>query len=98
MCARRSPGSIAAWRAACDTGDRTIYLAEVLDAATLRDQRPLNLQRLLQIAPPEKRAVLREQMTADAASDAEAITRWRVTSVMRETLEWPLQALLLFER
>ena len=60
-----------------DTGDRTIYLAEVTDVAIVRDQRPLNLQRLLQIAPPEKRAILREQMTADAARDAEAITEWR---------------------
>jgi flavin reductase (DIM6/NTAB) family NADH-FMN oxidoreductase RutF len=60
-----------------DTGDRTIFLAEVADAAILREQKPLNLQRLLQIAPPEKRAILREQMTADAVRDAEAITEWR---------------------
>jgi flavin reductase (DIM6/NTAB) family NADH-FMN oxidoreductase RutF len=62
-----------------DTGDRTIYLAQVADAAIVRDQRPLNLQRLLQIAPPEKRAVLRQQMDADAVSDADAIMRWRTT-------------------
>jgi flavin reductase (DIM6/NTAB) family NADH-FMN oxidoreductase RutF len=60
-----------------DTGDRTIFLAAVVDAAILRDQRPLNLQRLLQIAPDEKRAILCEQMTADAARDVEAITEWR---------------------
>lgn len=60
-----------------ETGDRTIYLAEVADAALVRDQRPLNLQRLLQIAPPDKLGILRQQIAADAARDAEAITQWR---------------------
>jgi flavin reductase (DIM6/NTAB) family NADH-FMN oxidoreductase RutF len=60
-----------------DTGDRTIFLAEVVGSAILRDARPLNLQRLLKIAPKDTLNVLREQMDADAAKDAQAIARWR---------------------
>jgi len=60
-----------------DTGDRTIYLAEVIEAAILRDARPLNLQRLLKLAPPEKRELLRTQLAADASHDAVAIAHWR---------------------
>jgi flavin reductase (DIM6/NTAB) family NADH-FMN oxidoreductase RutF len=60
-----------------DTGDRTIYLAEVIEAAILRDARPLNLQRLLKLAPPEKRELLRTQLAADASHDAVAIANWR---------------------
>jgi flavin reductase (DIM6/NTAB) family NADH-FMN oxidoreductase RutF len=62
-----------------DTGDRTIYLAEVIETALLRDTRPLNLQRLLQLAPQDKRELLRAQLTADAARDAVAIAAWRKT-------------------
>lgn len=60
-----------------DIGDRVIYLAEVVAAAILRQERPLNLQRLLKIAPPEQLELLRTQMDADAAKDAEKIARWR---------------------
>jgi hypothetical protein len=35
------------------------------------------LQRLLKTAPPEKLALLRAQMVADAARDSEEIARWR---------------------
>jgi flavin reductase (DIM6/NTAB) family NADH-FMN oxidoreductase RutF len=62
-----------------DTGDRTIYLAEVVEAGVLRDARPLNLQRLLKLAPPDKRDLLRTQLAADALHDAAAIARWRET-------------------
>jgi flavin reductase (DIM6/NTAB) family NADH-FMN oxidoreductase RutF len=60
-----------------DTGDRTIYLGEVCDGHSRSAAHPLTLQELLAAASPEQRATLREQMTADAARDAEAITRWR---------------------
>ena len=60
-----------------DTGDRTIYLAEVIEAALLREKRPLGLQRLLKTAPQDKLALLRSQMAADAAHDAGEIASWR---------------------
>jgi flavin reductase (DIM6/NTAB) family NADH-FMN oxidoreductase RutF len=62
-----------------DTGDRTLYLAEVVDGAVHRDGRPLSLQRLLERAPKEKLELLRTQMAADAARDADEIARWRET-------------------
>jgi chromosome segregation and condensation protein ScpB len=60
-----------------DTGDRTIYLAEVIEAVLLREKRPLGLQRLLKTAPQDKLALLRSQMAADAAHDAGEIASWR---------------------
>src|SRR5579862_1162169 len=39
-----------------DTGDRTLYLAEVLDGEERPNRQPLTLQRLLQIAPADKRS------------------------------------------
>jgi flavin reductase (DIM6/NTAB) family NADH-FMN oxidoreductase RutF len=60
-----------------DIGDRMVYLAQVVDANLLRDQSPLSLRRLIEIAPSDKLSTLRTQMAADAARDAEAITRWR---------------------
>lgn len=60
-----------------DTGDRTIYLAEVVEAAVLREATPLSLQRLLTLAPAGKRELLRTQIAADADRDADAIARWR---------------------
>jgi flavin reductase (DIM6/NTAB) family NADH-FMN oxidoreductase RutF len=60
-----------------DTGDRTIYLAAIVDSAVNHNEKPLTLQRLLKIAPPDKLAMLRDQMTADAERDAQEIARWR---------------------
>ena len=40
-------------RTSMDTGDRTIYLAEVLDSRLEKATQPLTLKRLLQLAPPE---------------------------------------------
>ncbi len=60
-----------------DTGDRTVFLAEVLACDSKNDSRPMMLHKLLSLAPPEHKQTLREQMTADAALDAEAIQRWR---------------------
>ncbi len=50
-----------------DTGDRTIYLGEVSEGHSKSAARPLTLQKLLAIAPPEIKATLREQLAADAA-------------------------------
>jgi flavin reductase (DIM6/NTAB) family NADH-FMN oxidoreductase RutF len=62
-----------------DTGDRTVYLGEVCAGDCKSDARPLRLQKLLAIASPEDKMILREQMAADAARDAEAIKRWRAS-------------------
>jgi flavin reductase (DIM6/NTAB) family NADH-FMN oxidoreductase RutF len=60
-----------------DTGDRTVYLGEVCAGESRSEARPLTIQTLLATASPENKRTLNEQMTADAARDAEAIARWR---------------------
>jgi flavin reductase (DIM6/NTAB) family NADH-FMN oxidoreductase RutF len=60
-----------------DTGDRTVYLAEVLDAKA-PDPRPiLTLSRMIERAPAERRGELQEQLLRDGAVDAAAIMAWR---------------------
>jgi flavin reductase (DIM6/NTAB) family NADH-FMN oxidoreductase RutF len=60
-----------------DSGDRTVYLAEVVAGAAVRPGPVLTRQRLLQLAPPERLRQLKEGMVRDAAADAEAIRAWR---------------------
>ncbi len=60
-----------------DTGDRTIYVAEVLAAKRLTDEPPLSLHRMIQLAPPDKLGALRELRERDCAIDAAAIHAWR---------------------
>jgi flavin reductase (DIM6/NTAB) family NADH-FMN oxidoreductase RutF len=60
-----------------DTGDRTIFLGEVVDGESKSDAAPLTLQKLLACASAAKKRTLKEQIAADAASDSEAIQRWR---------------------
>ena len=60
-----------------DTGDRTVYLAEVVAGAGLRAGAPLSFQRLLALAPLEKKTLLKEALVRDAAVDAAAILEWR---------------------
>jgi flavin reductase (DIM6/NTAB) family NADH-FMN oxidoreductase RutF len=60
-----------------DTGDRTVYLAEVVDARLSRPGQPLTVKRLLQLAPPEELRELKEQVARDSAVDAAAIRAWR---------------------
>jgi flavin reductase (DIM6/NTAB) family NADH-FMN oxidoreductase RutF len=60
-----------------DTGARTVYLAEVLEAQE-PDARPiLTLSRLRQLIPDDRRQELQAQMARDIGVEAEAITRWR---------------------
>ena len=60
-----------------DSGDRTLFLAEVVDG-TLTDQEPLlTMQRFLQLAPADKLQQLKAALLRDAAVDAAAITAWR---------------------
>jgi flavin reductase (DIM6/NTAB) family NADH-FMN oxidoreductase RutF len=60
-----------------DTGDRTIFLAEVLEAALVRSEPPLTTRRMLELAPGEKMALLKQQLAHDADLDAAAIRAWR---------------------
>lgn len=60
-----------------DTGDRTIYLAEVVAAQLSGAEAPLTAKRMLELAPAEKRKELQEQVARDSAIDALAIKDWR---------------------
>jgi flavin reductase (DIM6/NTAB) family NADH-FMN oxidoreductase RutF len=59
------------------TGDRTIYLAEVVAGGMQRQEAPLTMSRLLQRAAPEKLNQLKKQLERDAGIDAEAIRDWK---------------------
>jgi flavin reductase (DIM6/NTAB) family NADH-FMN oxidoreductase RutF len=65
--------------ASLDTGDRTIYLAEVLAGKLEKQTPPLTIQRLLELAPPERLQELRDGMKRDASIDARAIQAWRTS-------------------
>jgi flavin reductase (DIM6/NTAB) family NADH-FMN oxidoreductase RutF len=60
-----------------DTGDRTVYLAAVVEGAVLRPGTVLTMRRVLELAPPEQLQKLKEGLQRDAVLDAEAIQRWR---------------------
>ena len=60
-----------------DSGDRTIYLAEVVAGELLRGDSPLTNQRLFELAPADKQQIMREQYDDDARLDALAIQQWR---------------------
>jgi flavin reductase (DIM6/NTAB) family NADH-FMN oxidoreductase RutF len=60
-----------------DGGDRTIYLAGVVDGRLQRTDPPLTIRRFFDIAPPDKQQVMSEQYDHDARLDAAAIQRWR---------------------
>jgi flavin reductase (DIM6/NTAB) family NADH-FMN oxidoreductase RutF len=60
-----------------ETGDRTVYVAEVLDGDLARQATPLTMKRMLELAPTEKKQALREQLAHDTAVDAAAIRAWR---------------------
>jgi flavin reductase (DIM6/NTAB) family NADH-FMN oxidoreductase RutF len=63
--------------ATLDTGDRTLFLAEVVDGRRERAAPPLTMRRLIQLAPPERLRDLKDGLVRDAAVDAEAIREWR---------------------
>jgi flavin reductase (DIM6/NTAB) family NADH-FMN oxidoreductase RutF len=60
-----------------DSGDRTIYLAAVVDGRLERSGSPLTNNRFFAIAPPDRRKVMDEQYLQDARLDAAAIQHWR---------------------
>ncbi len=60
-----------------DSGDRSIYLAAVVDGRLQRTGVPLTARRFFQIAPPDKRKIMDEQHDHDSRLDALAIQEWR---------------------
>jgi flavin reductase (DIM6/NTAB) family NADH-FMN oxidoreductase RutF len=60
-----------------DTGDRTVYLGQVVQAELRRAAPPLTLKRLFQLAPPDKLEQEQELRRRDAAIDGAAIRAWR---------------------
>lgn len=68
-----------------DTGDRTLYLADVLDSRADLPAKPLTVKRVLQLATPDQRQELKRQRDEDAAIDAEAIRGWHRERPARNT-------------
>jgi flavin reductase (DIM6/NTAB) family NADH-FMN oxidoreductase RutF len=60
-----------------DTGDRTVYLAEVLDARLARDVTPLTIKRLLELAPADMLHETKQALERDMEVDRAAILEWR---------------------
>jgi flavin reductase (DIM6/NTAB) family NADH-FMN oxidoreductase RutF len=60
-----------------DTGDRTVYLAAVLDAQAPGPRPFLTVGRLRPLIPDDRRQALEQQMARDIAIDAQAIAAWR---------------------
>jgi flavin reductase (DIM6/NTAB) family NADH-FMN oxidoreductase RutF len=60
-----------------DTGDRTVYLGEVVEARVHQARPPLTFKRALQLATPEQLREMKRLLAHDSALDAEAIHRWR---------------------
>jgi flavin reductase (DIM6/NTAB) family NADH-FMN oxidoreductase RutF len=61
-----------------DTGDRTLYVAEVVGSRVSQfEPSPLTFKRLLQLAPPEQARELKRRLQQDSIEDAEAIRAWR---------------------
>jgi flavin reductase (DIM6/NTAB) family NADH-FMN oxidoreductase RutF len=60
-----------------DGGDRTVYLAEVVESRVTHFAPPLTSRRLLEMAPPDRLAEMKRQIHHDSHIDAEAILAWR---------------------
>jgi flavin reductase (DIM6/NTAB) family NADH-FMN oxidoreductase RutF len=60
-----------------DTGDRTVYLAAVVDGRLHRTDPPLTNRRFFDIAPPDKQKIMSEQYDHDSRLDAALIQQWR---------------------
>ena len=60
-----------------DTGDRTFYVAEVLDARMTQTAMPLTTKRLLELAPADKLRQMNLAVERDIQLDNDAILEWR---------------------
>jgi flavin reductase (DIM6/NTAB) family NADH-FMN oxidoreductase RutF len=60
-----------------DTGDRTVYLAEVVDAKLTSAAKPLTFKRLLELAPANRLQQMKQALVPDIELDRAAIVNWR---------------------
>lgn len=60
-----------------DTGDRTLYVAEIVQSGIASAEPLLTMKRLLQLATSHQLAELKRQLQNDGRLDAEAIRQWR---------------------
>jgi flavin reductase (DIM6/NTAB) family NADH-FMN oxidoreductase RutF len=60
-----------------DIGDRTVFLAEVLEAHTTQTAIPLTFKRLLALAPAEQLREMKQGMDHDVELDRASIAEWR---------------------
>ena len=60
-----------------DTGDRTLYLAEVVAGELAESFAPLTQRQLISSASPSQLQTLKSQLAADGEIDARAIAAWR---------------------
>jgi flavin reductase (DIM6/NTAB) family NADH-FMN oxidoreductase RutF len=63
-----------------DIGGRVMYVGEIVDGGPRLDRKILTTARLLELAPPEKLARLRELVRQDSELEVAAIRRWRADS------------------
>ena len=62
--------------ASLDTGDRTVYVADIVSAGKGTDDRPLRLKRMLELLSPDQRSELKHMLAKDIEVDAAAIRAW----------------------
>jgi flavin reductase (DIM6/NTAB) family NADH-FMN oxidoreductase RutF len=63
--------------ASLDTGDRTVYLAEVVAGGSARTGQSLRVSRMLAKLPTDQRDTLSRLLAHDVLTDAAAIRAWR---------------------
>jgi flavin reductase (DIM6/NTAB) family NADH-FMN oxidoreductase RutF len=61
-----------------ETGDRTIYLADVVESKVVHFAPPLTVRRMIELAPAHCVTELKRQRHHDSVIDAEAIRTWRL--------------------
>jgi len=63
--------------ATMDTGDRTVFLAEVLEARMMQSAAPLTFSRARELAPPESLEQMKRAVERDIHLDHTAILEWQ---------------------
>jgi len=63
--------------ASLDTGDRSLFLAEVVATGPLRSGQPLTVQRMLRLLPKSQLEELKALRQRDIGIDRQAIISWR---------------------
>ena len=74
-----------------DTGDRTLYLAEVLGSRLVQTTPPLTVKRLLELAPADKLKQMNLAVERDIDLDRTAILDWRRQQTSKQLLPTPAQ-------